>query len=151
MIERPRHHPLLVVMAVVLAALVVFGVALELLKGDDGSRGSITEHAGTLTWVPKGVDPEPEMGSRYWTMAYPAAYASRVSPGVGVYVREKRIGFVRASKVSDGSVWVYAWIAPEYQSIAARVTESEPIETDEGPRVQIYKYSTALPAESTPA
>ena len=151
MIERPRHHPLLIVLVSIFAALVVFGAALELLRRRRVHR-SITEHAGTLDWVPQGGDPEPELGSRYWTMAYPAAYASRVSPGVGVYVEDRRIGFVRDSEVSDGSVWVYSWIAPEYESIAARATESEPIETaTKVPRVQIYKYSTAPPAESTSA
>ena len=151
MSERPAHHPLLIVMAVVCGVLIVSGAAIELLGGDGQSR-SITEHPGTLKWTPEAGDPDPELGSRYWTEAYPAAYASRVEPGVGVYVREERIGFVQASKVDHGTVWVYMWIAPEYRRIAAGITESEPIETDEGPRVQIYRYSLdAAPSTATPA
>jgi hypothetical protein len=150
MTERPGHHPLLIAMVVVCAVVIVVGAAIELTKGD-GSGRSITEHAGTLHWTPKSGDPDPELGARHWTMAYPAAYASRVHSGVGIYVGDKRIGFVQESKVDQGSVWVYAWIAPQYARIAEGVTESEPIETPEGPRVQIYKYSKVAPPNSLAA
>jgi len=148
----PRQQ---LVIAIVAAVALVGGVSYELLRGggsEDSHRlPSITEHTGTLHWTPRGPNPEPRLSEHYWTWAYPAAYASRVRPGIGVYWRSRRIGFVGTERVDDGTVWVYAWIAPEYQTIAAQSVESEPIETPEGPRIVIYRISNAPPATATEA
>jgi hypothetical protein len=135
------------------AIAIVGGVAYEQLRDRDGSPAppSITEHKGTLHWTPRGANPAPALSSQYWTWSYPAAYSSRVDRGVGVYFRNRRIGFVEAKRVDRGTVWVYAWIAPEFQHLALAAVESEPIETKEGPRIQIFRVSQAPPAENAPA
>jgi hypothetical protein len=133
---------------------IVGGVTYEQVRdrGDDSpAQPSITQHKGTLHWTPRGPNPAPGLSAHYWTWSYPEAYSSRVRKGVGVYFRDRRIGFVEAKKVDRGTVWVYAWIAPEYQPLALNAVESEPIETKEGPRIQIYRVSKARPAESDSA
>lgn len=125
-----------------IAATVVMigGVAYELFVRDDDApmHRSITEHDGTLHWTPRGPNPAPQLSARFWTWSYPAAYASRVHKRVGVYFEDERIGFVAAKRVDRGTVWVYAWIAPEFQQLALNAVESEPVETKDGPRIQIY-------------
>jgi hypothetical protein len=143
------------------AIAIVGGVAYEQLRDRDdapaqaaaqpAAKPSITEHKGTLHWSPKGPNPAPQLSAHYWTWSYPAAYSSRVGKGIGVYVRDQRIGFVEAKRVDRGTVWVYAWIAPEFQHLALNAVESEPIETKEGPRIQIYRVAQAPPAENQPA
>lgn len=138
----------------VAAAIVMAGgVAYELFVRDDDApaRRSITEHEGTLHWTPRGPNPEPWLSERYWTWSYPAAYSSRVRKGVGVYFRDQRIGFVAAKRVDRGTVWVYAWIAPEFERLALNAVESEPVETKDGPRIQIFRVSHARPAENDAA
>jgi hypothetical protein len=132
---------------------IVGGVAYEQIRDRDDAPAhhSITEHKGTLHWTPRGPNPAPDLSTRFWTWSYPAAYASRVSKGVGVYFEDERIGFVEAKRVDRGTVWVYAWIAPEFQRLALNAVESEPIETKEGPRIQIYRVSHAPPAENEAA
>jgi len=133
--------------------VMIGGVSYELFIRDDDApaRRSITEHEGTLHWTPRGPNPAPRLSERYWTWSYPAAYSSRVRKGVGVYFRGERIGFVEAKRVDRGTVWVYAWIAPEFQQLALNAVESEPVETKEGPRIQIYRVAHSRPAESGPA
>lgn len=135
-----------------IAATIVMigGVSYELFVRDDDAPGhrSSTEHEGTLHWTPRGPNPAPRLSERYWTWSYPASYSSRVRRGVGVYFRDQRIGLVEAKRVDRGTVWVYAWIAPESQQLALNAVESEPVETKEGPRIQIYRVSRARPAES---
>jgi hypothetical protein len=145
----------------VLIAVIVGGVAYEQLRDRDDApapaaaspaeQPSITEHKGTLHWTPKGPNPSPQLSAHYWTWSYPAAYSSRVAKGVGVYFQDQRIGFVEAKRVDRGTVWVYAWIAPEFQHLALRAVESEPVETKDGPRIQIYRVSHSPPAEKQPA
>ncbi|HEY2054066.1 MAG TPA: hypothetical protein VGH14_09045 [Solirubrobacterales bacterium] len=132
---------------------IVGGVAYEQVRDRDEAPAhpSITEHKGTLHWTPRGPNPAPDLSQHYWTWSYPAAYSSRVHKGVGVYFRDERIGFVAAKRVDRGTVWVYAWIAPEFQPLALKAVESEPIETKEGPRIQIYRVSHARPAENDAA
>jgi hypothetical protein len=145
-VEESILRPMLFVALLVVFVLVLTGTVIEVMKGGGGEpKRSITEHTGTIYWKPKGGDPEPRLASRYWTEVYPAAYASRVRPGVGVYVKEERIGSVRARRVDRGSVWVYAQISPAYARIAASATETEPIETPDGPRVEIFRYSAPGP------
>jgi hypothetical protein len=139
--------------AVVALIFLVAGVIWHwsLLGGGDSQHHSITEHTGTIVWHPRGANPDPELAEHFWTWDYPAAYASRVGQGVGIYWEGERIGFVKKSEVDKGTVWVYAFIAPEYAHIAAAAAESEPIETDEGPRVQIYKLFPGSGAWVPPA
>jgi hypothetical protein len=144
--------PQIVLMILCLVAIVV-GVVYEQVRDRDDATAapSITDHKGILHWTPQGPNPSPELSKHYWTWAYPADYSSRVQKGVGVYFKDERIGFVEAKKVDRGTVWVYAWIAPEFQQLALHAVESEPVETDEGPRIQIYRISHAPPAESESA
>jgi hypothetical protein len=134
-------------------AAIVGGVAYEQLRDRDDAPAhrSITEHKGTLHWTPRGPNPAPALSAHYWTWSYPAAYSARVDKGVGVYFRDQRIGFVEAKRVDRGTVWVYAWIAPEFQQLALHAVESEPVETKEGPRIQIYRVAHAPPAENQSA
>jgi hypothetical protein len=141
------------VLMVACAIAIVGGVAYEQLRDrhDASAQPSIIEHRGTLHWTPRGQNPEPQLSAHYWTWSYPAAYSSRVDRGIGVYFHDQRIGFVEAKRVDRGTVWVYAWIAPEFHRLALNSVESEPVETKEGPRIQIYRVSHAPPAEKQPA
>jgi hypothetical protein len=132
---------------------IVGGVTYEQVRDRDDApaRASITRHRGALHWTPRGPNPAPKLSKHYWTWSYPAAYSSRVQQGVGVYFKDKRIGFVSAKRVDRGTVWVYAWIAPEFKRLALDAVESEPIETNEGPRIQIYRVSKVPPAEDQSA
>jgi hypothetical protein len=134
---------------IVATIALIGGVAYEQLRDRDDAPAhrSITEHRGTLHWTPRGPNPAPDLSAHFWTWSYPAAYSSRVHNGVGVYFKDERIGFVEAKRVDRGTVWVYAYIAPEFQPLAIHAVESEPIETKEGPRIQIYRVSDAPPAE----
>jgi hypothetical protein len=147
----PRPHPLLIALAALIGVALVGGVAYERLQSGGGnpSPHSVTEHAGTLHFTPRALDPEPALADEYWTWAYPAAYSPRVRPGVGVYAGERRIGYVHAKRVDHGTVWVYTWIAPGFEDIAAGATETEPIETAEGPRIEIFKYQPRAPVRRT--
>jgi hypothetical protein len=139
-VEPEPINPWLKIVAAMLVGLIVIGVATELTKGG-GPKRPVAAREGTIHWKPKGGDPAPELARDNWTWAYPATYASRVKPGVGVYVEDERIGVVLASQVDQGTVWVYARVDPIYERIAAGATETEPIETADGPRLQIFKYS----------
>jgi hypothetical protein len=138
---------------IVCAIAIVGGVAYEQLRDRESApaHGSITEHKGTRNWTPRGPNPAPRLSAHYWTWSYPAAYASRVTKGIGVYFQDERIGFVEAKRVDRGTVWVYAWIAPEFQHLALHAVESEPVETKEGPRIQIYRVAHARPVENQSA
>jgi hypothetical protein len=139
-----------VVLMVAATIVMIGGVSYELFVRDDDAPAhrSITEHEGTLHWTPRGPNPAPRLSARFWTWSYPAAYSARVHKRIGVYFQDERIGFVAAKRVDRGTVWVYAWIAPEFEQLALNAVESEPIETKDGPRIQIYRDSHARPAES---
>jgi hypothetical protein len=132
-----------IVLLIACVVAIVGGVAYEQVRDRDDAPAtpSIADHKGTLHWAPQGPNPFPELSEHYWTWSYPAAYSSRVQKGVGVYFEDERIGFVEAKKVDRGTVWVYAWIAPEFQRLALKAVESEPIETKEGPRIQLYRVA----------
>ena len=139
-------------LAVVAAIVMIGGVSYELFFRDDDAapaHRSITAHKGTLHWTPRGPNPAPQLSEQYWTWSYPAAYSSRVDKGVGVYFRDERIGFVEAKRIDRGTVWVYAYIAPEFQHLALNAAESEPIETKEGPRIQIYRLKPSAPGSTS--
>jgi hypothetical protein len=138
------HSPLRTLLSLVLLIGTIGVLAWHFFGGGGGSEHhSITEHSGTIVWHPRGANPEPGLARHYWTWDYPAAYASRVKTGVGIYWEDERIGFVEKSEVDQGTVWVYAYIAPEFAGIAERTRESEPIETAEGPLIRIYKIFPA--------
>jgi hypothetical protein len=138
---------------IALVIVMIGGVAYEQLRDrhDAPAQRSITEHKGTLHWTPRAPNPAPQLSAHYWTWSYPAAYTSRVTKGIGVYFQDERIGFVEAKRVDRGTVWVYAWIAPEFQHLALHAVESEPVETKEGPRIQIYRVAHAPLAENQSA
>lgn len=126
---------------------IIAGVTVELVRGGDGpAHRSITEHSGTLHWTPRGPNPAPDLTAHLWTWDYPAAYAPRVRTGIGVYYQDERIGYVSTKRVDQGTVWVYAWIAPEYEHLARDAVETEPIIAADGPRIQIYRVSPVPPA-----
>jgi hypothetical protein len=138
------QSPLRAALGLIALVVLLAGLAWHFFAdGGESHHRSIVEHTGTIVWHPRGANPEPGLARRYWTWDYPAAYASRVKTGVGIYWEDERIGFVEKSEVDQGTVWVYAYIAPEFASIAERTRESEPIETAEGPLIRIYKIFPA--------
>jgi hypothetical protein len=142
-VEEPVN-PWLKIVATMLVALIAIGVAMELTKRGDPPAAAAASPTGTIHWTPKGSDPAPQLGRESWTWAYPATYAPRVRPGVGVYVGDERIGVVTASLVDQGSVWVYVHVDPIYERIAAGATATEPVETSDGPRLEIFRYSLSV-------